>query len=104
MTIKREVVEGTQKQGEDETIIYSITTTPWGGTPVSPSAVVKDTTASNRVVTSTVMPSGSASVAGDIITLPALKSLTAGHDYRVEVKWTYSGNVFECYFTVEAET
>lgn len=97
----RIVKEGTQAQGVDEEIVYSITTTPWGGTPTSPAVAVKDEDGSD--VTSTVMPSGSPTVNGDVITLPAMKSLSAGMLYRVEVKFTSGGNVLEAIIPVKGE-
>lgn len=100
--VSRAIIEDVQKQGVDEEIVYTITTTPWGSSPTSPSAVVKDLS-DDSDVTSTVMPAGSASAAGDVITLPVLKSLTAGSRYRVEVKFTVSGNVLECWFEVRGE-
>ena len=96
----REVVQGVQMQGGDEQIVYTIDTANWGGTPTSPAVEVKDGDGTN--VKSTVMPTGSPSVASDIITLPILKLLTAGVTYRVEVKFTTGGNVLECYFKVLA--
>lgn len=94
---------GTYYQGNDEQIIYSITTTSWGSTPTSVSYKVYDVTGGDRSdVTSTTM-TGSATVVGDIITLPALKSLTASKTYRVEVTFTSGGNVFEPYFIVNSE-
>jgi hypothetical protein len=103
MSSVREVVEGAQAQGEDEQVVYTITTTPWGSTPTSPAVVVKrDDTGAD--VTSTVMPTNSPSILGDVITLSTLKLLTADVVYRVEVKFTTGGNVLECYFMVSAET
>ena len=96
----REVVEGTQVQGEDEEVIYSVDTSNWGGTPTSPSVKVYD--ADGTDVTGDKMPTNSPSVATDTITLSPLKLLTAGVQYRVEVKFTSSGNVLECYFYVNA--
>lgn len=98
----RIVKEGRQIQGTDEKIVYTITTTPWGTSPSSLTAVVKDESASNLDVTSTVMP-GTPTAVGDVITLPQLKSLTVDHLYRVEVKFDAAGNTFECYFEVQAE-
>ncbi len=98
----RYVKEGLQTQGVDEKVIYTITTTPWGTSPASLAAVVKDESAANQDVTSTVMP-GTPSAVGDVITLPQLKSLTAGHLYRVEVKFDANGNTLECFFEVQAE-
>lgn len=97
----REVIEGVQVQGVDEQIAYQLTTTPWGASPTSVAVVVK--TADGADVTATVT-SGAASVVGDVITLPVIKSLTAGLVYRVEVKFTVSGNVLECFFRIAAET
>jgi len=101
--ISREIIEGTQVQGSDESIVYTLTTTPWGSSPSSESAkiysVVGDTITD---VTSTNM-TGSASAANDVITLPAIHSLAAGTLYRVEVKFTCSGNVFEAYAYIKGE-
>ena len=97
-----EVVEGLRYQSADEQISYGITTTNWASTPTSPSVVAYDE-ADNSVVTSTVFPTNSPGVAGDIITLSALRALTKGHTYRIEVKFTASGNIWECFFKVKCE-
>lgn len=107
MTVRREVTQGTQTQGVDERIAYTLTTTPWGSTPSSVAVVVYDVTsglASRTLVTATVMPTNSPAVVGDVITLSLLRSLTAGHVYRVEVAFVADGNTFETYFNVRAET
>lgn len=91
-------------QGVDESIAYTLTTTQWGTSPGTISAKVYDITGGARTdVTSTVMPTNSPSAVGDIITLSALKLLTAEHAYRVEVKFTCSGNIFEAYCIIYAE-
>ena len=102
MATTREVVEGTQVQGVDEQIVYTIDTANWGGTPSSVAVVVKDADGVDK--TSTVMPTNNPTVAGDVITLSTLKALTTGVVYRVEVKFTAGGNVLECWFDVSAET
>ena len=90
-------------QGNDETRIYTITSTPFGSTPTNVSVKAYDVTGGTRTdVTSTVL-SGNATVVGDVITLPALTGLTAGKGYRVEVKFTSGGNTFEPYIEVQAE-
>ena len=99
----RAVTESPLHQGEDEQIVYTLTTTPWGTTPTSVAVVVKDLTNANLAVTSTVMPTNSPTVNGDVITLSPLKLLTAGHTYRVEVKFTAGGNVYEAHCDVVAE-
>lgn len=91
-------------QGDEEIIAYQVTTTPWGSSPGNISCKVFDITAGTRIdVTTTVMPTNSPTAAGDVITLSPLKLLTAGNKYRVEVKFTCSGNVFECYKIIVAE-
>jgi hypothetical protein len=91
------------KQGTDESIAYSITTTLWGANPTNVSVKAYDVTGGTRTdVTSTVL-SGNATVIGDVITLPALTGLTAGKGYRVEVKFTSGGNTFEPYLEIQAE-
>jgi len=102
MSTVREVSEGRQVQGVDEEIVYTLTTTNWGSDPSSPSVVVKDLSAASADVTSTVT-SGDASASGDVVTLPTIKSLTQDHIYRVEVKFTCSGSVYEAYFLIDAE-
>lgn len=102
--INRQIVESPMPQGVDEQIAYTLTTTPWGSSPGSVVVVVKDvTTATVSDVTTTVMPVNSPSVLGDVITLSPLKSLTVDKVYRVEVKFTCSGNVFEAFAIIRAE-
>uniref|UniRef100_A0A6M3J4N7 Uncharacterized protein n=1 Tax=viral metagenome TaxID=1070528 RepID=A0A6M3J4N7_9ZZZZ len=98
----REVAQGTQTQGEDEGIVYTITTTNWASAPTETSMIVKDRNGTN--VTATVAPTGSTSVTGDVITLPAISGLAAGQRYRVDVQFTTGGGEpFECYFFIECE-
>jgi hypothetical protein len=101
--ISREVIEGKQVQGVDETIVYTLTTTPWGSTPTSLAVTAYDVTYPQRTDVGTTVLTGSASATGDVITLPALHALTAGHQYRIEIKFTCSGNIFEAYLLVDAE-
>ena len=103
MAQAREITQGIQVQGVDEEIVYTVTTTPWGSTPTSPSVVVKSVTAGLADVTATVMPSGSPSVLGDIVTLPTLKSLTENVSYRIELKFTSGGSIFEVFAFVQGE-
>lgn len=98
----REIKESPIWQGVDEQIAYTLTTTPWGSTPTSPTVVIKDSTGAD--VSGTVMPSGSPSVAGDVITTPIVKSLTAGARYTMEIKFTISSNVFECFAVLIGQT
>jgi hypothetical protein len=99
----REIKESPVTQGTDETIVYTLTTTPWASDPTSPSAkifsFIDDVYAD---VTSTNM-TGAASAVGDVITLPAIGSLVVDTRYRVEVQFTVSGNTFESYAWIYAE-
>ncbi len=88
----RTVIEGLQTQGPNEEIQYRITCTP-APTSVTGVTVTDLTTGTN--VTATVMPSGSASVAAGVITLPTLKALTQGHFYRVAVLYSDGSNKIE---------
>lgn len=101
----REVIEGRQYQGEDEVISYTLNTTNNTAAPTSVSVVVKDITDPDSWVsyTSTAMPTNSPTVNGSVITLSPLKSLTAAKLYRVEVKYTASGNTLEDWFEVEGQ-
>ena len=98
----REVAEGKQYQGEDESIAYTIDVSAIGSAPSSVSAVVKDVT-NGTVVTATVMPTNVPTVSGNVITLSPLKQLTPSVLYRVEVKYTISGNILENYFLVQGQ-
>ena len=107
MTTIRTVNEMGTRQGANESITYTVTTTPWGSSPTSLVVAVTDRTnytiATPLDVTATVMPTNSPSAVGDVITLSPLKLLTASHTYRVAVRFTVSGNVEECYFDVIGE-
>lgn len=106
MASVREIKEGKQEQGIEEEIIYTLTVpTTWGtptGTPTVKGFVLA-AGASPSDVTSTVFPTGSASIASQVITLPKFKSLTEGVMYRVEIKFSTSqGDVKEAYALIEA--
>lgn len=104
MTVReREWVESPMPQGVDEEIVYSVDISKWGNSPTSISVVVKNEAGTD--VTTTVMPSGAPSTPNPLtIQLPVMKSLTAGAEYRVEVKFTSGGQVLECYGMIRGET
>lgn len=95
-----DIAEGIEYQSADEQLGYQITTTNWVSNPTSPSATAYDET-TNEDVTTTVFPTNSPSANGDVISLSLLKSLKAGHRYRIEVKFTVSSNIYETRFWVE---
>jgi hypothetical protein len=98
---QREVSGSPILQGEDEQIAYALTTTPWGSSPTD--VVVKLYEGTGRVDKSATMLSGAASVSGDIIFTPSVLGLTAGKEYRLEIKFTSGGNIFETYCRIRAE-
>lgn len=99
---EREVQEGKQYQGVDEIISYTLDVTAVGSSPTTPTVVVKDVT-NGTPVTSTVMPTNSPTVNGNVITLSPLGQLVSGITYRVEVLYHLDGNVLENYFVVFAQ-
>lgn len=95
-----EVAEGLREQTVNEEIIYTITTTNFGGSPSSSSVVAVDLT-TGQTVTGTVFPVNTPEEAGDVITLDPLKDLVKGHKYEIRVKFTSGTSIFECVFYVE---
>lgn len=98
----REFKESPLSQGEDESISYKLTVTPWGSTPTDVSITVWDVTDADDTddwidVTNDVMPVNNPSVAGDVITFSPLESLTDRHRYRVEILFTCDNGTFETY-------
>jgi hypothetical protein len=91
-------------QGVDEVIVYTVNIANVGSNPTSVSVDVFLSSNLATSVKATVMPTGSPSVVGTVITLPPLKLLTVGNTYRIEVKYTVSGNIVENYFLVTAES
>jgi len=104
MAVEREIVQSPMVQGVDEEVAYTLTTTPWGSSPTSVAVTVWDITDGGRTdVLATVMSPNSPSVTDDVITLSILKDVTASKKYRVEVKFTSFGNVFEPYCIIYGE-
>jgi hypothetical protein len=87
-------------QGADEQIAWTLTTTPWGSSPTSIALVLKNAAGTDVTATNVT---GSSSAVGDVITTGLVHSLTAGIRYRMEVKFTCSGNVFEAFGFIDAE-
>ncbi len=97
----REIKESPLEVGIDERPVFSLTTTPWGSSPTSPSVKAYQVDEGAYTdVTTTVFPTGSASASGDVITLPAMVPQAAGDTYRMEIKFTVTGSVLEAYAVV----
>lgn len=105
MSAVREFKESEFYQGEDEILAYLVTTTPWASSPTSPTVKLfsYDPDADTYTDVSATKLVGTATVAGDVITTPAVTSLTAGTKYRLEVKFVVSGNTFEGWGWIQAE-
>lgn len=97
----RRIIESPIHQGEDEQIAYTLTTTPFASDPSSPTVTIKD---ADGVDVTGDYTSGSAGVLGDVITTPTILDLVAGIQYRLEIKFTVSGNVEEAWADLYGET
>lgn len=97
-----QVIEPVREQSAAETIAYTINVAdyPGSGDPSTISVVAIDTS-DGTDKSSTVFPSGSNSVSGNIITLKALQLLTAGVTYHIRVTFTRSSNIFQPHFVVK---
>ena len=95
-----EIAEGKLYQGIDEEVPYNITTTPWLSSPTGPTVVVYDEQDESDVTSS--VGAITATTSGDVITMSVLKSLTLGHSYRIEVKFTVGSGIYEFKMWVEA--
>ena len=89
-------------QGSAESIIRTLDVSKIGSSPTSPSVVVIDL-GSNTDVTSTVIPSGSLAVNGNVITMKPLTSLTPGRRYRVALSFTLNSSILQYYWIVSCD-
>ena len=94
---------GSYFQGNDEQIVYTIDVSEWGESPSAVTFKVFDVSDGTRTDVTADTMTGAATISLDEITLPVLKSLTAGKVYRVEIKFTADGQIFEPYIKVLAE-
>jgi hypothetical protein len=99
MAFSREVVEGLQVQGANETVTYTIDVANWTDTPASPSATVLNLSAGSTDVTADTT-TGSESVSDTTITLPRIHSLTNGDMYRVNVEFTSGNDTLELFILI----
>ena len=98
--LDRQAKESPLYQGEDEEIVYSLTTTPWESDPTAASTVVKDSTGTD---VTDLVTSGVTSISGDVIKTPTIKNLTADEEYRLEIKFTAAGNIFEAWAIIKGQ-
>lgn len=101
---RRQVEQVGLTQGRDEQLIYTLTTTPWGSDPSNVVLTLYDVTDDdNWIDVSSTLLSGSATVSGDVITLEKMLSTVGDHDYRLEIKFTSGGNVFEPFALIKGK-
>lgn len=90
MTDELTIEEGRQQQDPGEEVIRSIDVTKVGtaaGTVTATSVkVYKESDGSD--ITTTVMPDGAPSIAGQVVALPLMKNLTTGESYLVVLFYT----------------
>jgi hypothetical protein len=96
----RQFVEGPIRQGANERVPYTLTTTPWGSSPSAPATVIKDATGTD--VSATYI-TGVTSASGDVITTGTVHSIPAGFIGRLEIKFTISGNTLEAWADLYGE-
>ena len=90
-----EVAEGIQRLTSDETQIFTINTSKVRSGPTVSTVIVYDESDNDADVTSTVMPAGAHTSAGDVITLKPLTALTLNHFYRIEGLFSIGSNISE---------
>ena len=84
MTNVRDVKESPVEQGPNEAPAYTLTTTPWGGTPTVVSNTLKDSAGNDQAS----LLSGDPSVVGDVITTSVVTGLTLGESYLLAILFT----------------
>ena len=100
----REVTEGLQVQGAQETVTYSIETINWGGAPSDPSMTVVRISDGVDVTDDVTSGSMNTNTDASLIFTKQITALTAGELYRVDVQFTITGfEPAECYFYIKAE-
>ena len=103
MPESRAVQENPIVQGQDEKLTYTLTVTPWGSDPSGVVVTAYDVTWGEYVDVSDKVLNGMPAAAGDVVTLPSVENLTAGHNYRIEILWLSGGNTFECFVDIKGE-
>lgn len=99
----REVSGSPFRQGQDEQLRYVVSTTNVGSSPSNGTANIYEVLNGAYTNKTSTLMSGTCNISGNNITLPIIRSLTPGQAYRVEVRFTISGNIYEHWFTVIGE-
>lgn len=96
----REIIESPLYQGISEEIVYTLDTTPWGGSPGNVAVTLWDE--ANTDVSATHL-TGSAAVNVNAIVTPAVHSLETGKKYRLEIAWEYAGSKLEAFAVINGQ-
>ena len=97
MTNIQDLGETTQRP--DEVIAYTVDVSNNGSSPTVSAVTIIDKSDPSTDLSETNL-SGSASVSGDVITTPLVTGLSDNTTYRVEVKYTLSGETYEDFFEI----
>lgn len=83
----RQVIDGDKTQAVGEEVVYSINTVPFGTALTILDVYVFDTADLETDLETTMMPTGSHSVAAGVVTLKPLIGVEAGKKYKVVVEF-----------------
>jgi len=101
MTISRKFIESRLVQGTDEVIAYYFYSTPWGSSPANVTlTLIEEPTGTDVTSTKTT---GSPTIDGDKITLPAIYGLEAETLYRALVSFEIGSNTMSAYTMIKGE-
>lgn len=96
MSMITHFAESPLAQRAAERVRYSVNTAIYGGSPTTVTVTIHELPAGQLDAVGTDVSdtclSGEDSVAGDVITLPIVQSLTAGKRYRLAVTFDAGGN------------
>lgn len=102
MQSSRRVLEGGVTQGADERVPYEFDFAAWG-TPSSATVKLYKTDTATFTDVSTTCLSGSATIAGTVVTTPLVIGLTAGSRYRLIVLTTIGTALMSAFCDIATE-
>ena len=100
MGITRKFKEEPLRQGSNEEVSYTLTTTPWGSSPTN--AVCRVMLVGG--LTDSNLLSGACTIAGDVITTGQVQNLIKDKKYEIQIQFTIGGTtVFEAYGEIHVD-
>lgn len=91
MSGQLDVIQSPQYASSADELTFALDTTEYGGSPSS--VVVTATNLSTGFDVTAQVLSGSASVNGDVITLPEVSNLIPGNEYAIDIEFDSLGQV-----------